>query len=295
MMHDTITDRAMVWYACRVRKGRSGQIRTIETGGRFEAYLDRKGRTRRRRVKGTGKRVFLPQHLLERAGFDVFMPVKKVEVRKGRATGERMIVTRPVLIDWIFVGWPSDQNRWPDLLALDLVVSIFGMGGRPLQISAPKVASLMREWGGGQLSARCYQMAKGRIDAKPGDVFKVPAGPFRDFPMTVTDIDETGARGLVSLFGRDVPLEVSIADMPADRIVHEAPGGEADCLGDSLAPCACGADDAVIMPDQSTFFVYCPSCGGRACIGSQSVEIALERWNEYQAIAPRACRAALEK
>lgn len=106
MMMGKIEAQEMQWFACRVKRKQMGGIRTVTVGGEFEAYRDRAGRVRKRRVDGTGDRVFLPEHLLRRAGFEVFLPVKKVLRRKNRFSPDKVLVSQPLLVDWMFVGWP---------------------------------------------------------------------------------------------------------------------------------------------------------------------------------------------
>lgn len=145
MMHDTLRQggspveapgipdngRDLQWYAVRVQRRQNGAMRLATLGGEFETYRDRQGRVRKRRIKGTGSKVFLPEHLLRRAGFEVFLPVEKVWRRKNRCTPEKHLVSKPLFVDWLFVGWPADECRWHRLMALDVAVGIMGSSGRP--------------------------------------------------------------------------------------------------------------------------------------------------------------------
>ncbi|MBR9651901.1 transcription termination/antitermination protein NusG [Thalassovita aquimarina] len=207
MMMEKIEAQGMVWLLVRIKRRQVGGIRTVTVGGDFETYRDRAGRARQRRITGTGDRVFLPEHLLRRAGFEVFLPVKKVWRRKNRFSPERVCVAQPLLVDWMFVGWPADQNRWADLMALDVVMGVMGTGGRPIVMKPATVISLMRRWGGGMLSPECHQMVKRSHEFEAGQVARIAAGPFQDFEAKVVEVDGPNIRVMLDLFGRETPAQ----------------------------------------------------------------------------------------
>ncbi len=104
------------WYAVRMKPPQNPGRRTCVIEAQFKAVRDRHGKVRKRRVKGTGKREFVLEVLLKKAGFEVFMP-KRVEWRRVNPfCVERWRVTYPLLNDWLFVGWSLHQERWIDLL-----------------------------------------------------------------------------------------------------------------------------------------------------------------------------------
>ncbi len=273
------------WFACRVKRKQLGGIRSVTVGGDFEAYRDRSGRMRKRRVNGTGSRVFLPEHLLRRAGFEVFLPVKKVLRRKNRFTPEKTHVTQPLLADWLFVGWRADIDRWNELMDLEVISGVMGTGGRPAAIPSDRVARLMRQWGGGRLSRECKKMAEQPQPYNPGEVVKVPDGPFVDFDFKIVDVTARAARGVINIFGRETPLEVPIEKLP-ERIAEEHPALSTDLsLSDPFDPelsaCICGHRAAQVLPDDSGYCVACGNCGGRAARWSQDEITAKKRWNTW--------------
>ena len=203
------TQDPMQWYAVRVKRRQAGGIRTALTGGKFETYRDRAGQLRKRRVKGTGTKVFLPEHLLRRAGFEVFLPVKKVMRLKNRFTREKHMVAQPLLVDWLFVGWPAHENRWHQLQALDVVSGVLGTGGGPAAIAPPMIRKLMEMWGGGMLSAECHRYAKTGCSFEPGDSAYILNGPFEGLPVKVVDIRGPSVRGLLKIFGAEQEIEIN--------------------------------------------------------------------------------------
>ena len=128
-----VTAREIQWFAVRMKPNASGGPRTAIVNVEKEQYTNRAGQKAWRKVKGTGTRVFLPEHLLKRAGFEVFLPVKKVLRIKNRFTKEKHLVAVPLLADWMFVGLPIVENEygrgvpgWKTLMELDVVVGVSG-------------------------------------------------------------------------------------------------------------------------------------------------------------------------
>lgn len=219
-MMGAIDVQDVLWVLVRVKRHQIGAIKTVTVGGEFEAYKDRKGRARKRRVNGTGQRVFLPEHLLRRAGFEVFLPVKKVLRKANRFSDKRVMHSQPLLVDWIFVAMPLDDNghagaAWAKLMKMDVVMGVLGTGGRPIIISEHRVVRLMRQWGGGHLSPACHAKVKRAQDFQPGQTFMVSDGPFVGFEFKVIDATDKSVRGTVDIFGRDTPLEFATAKLAA--------------------------------------------------------------------------------
>ncbi|MBT9383313.1 hypothetical protein KM176_05530 [Pseudooceanicola sp. CBS1P-1] len=207
-MMGKIEAQELQWFAVRVKRKQVGGIGRATVGGEFEAYRDREGRVRKRRISGTGTRVFLPEHILKRAGFQVFLPVKKVMKRRNRFNPERICVSQPLLVDWMFVGWPVGERRWHQLMALDVVSGVMGTGGHPVAIPEARMLQLMRQWGGGQLDANLHQRVKAAQDLRPGDLARVVAGPLQDHDLRVVEVTGPSVKGLMALLGGEIPVEV---------------------------------------------------------------------------------------
>jgi len=203
-----IEAQEMQWFACRVKRKQVGGIRKVTVGGSFETYRDRAGRVRKRRVDGTGDRVFLPEHILRRAGFEVFLPIKKVLRRKNRFSPDEVFVSQPLLVDWMFVGWPVGESRWHDLMELDVVTGVMGTGGRPVEIPPARVMRLMRQWGGGHLSPECHRYLKTGCEFVAGDTVRVVAGPLDGQEVRVVDASGPSVRALLNILGGEIEVEI---------------------------------------------------------------------------------------
>lgn len=210
----------MQWYAVRVKRKQVGGIRTTTIGGKFETYRDRQGRNRMRRMEGTGQRVFVPEHLLRRAGFEVFLPIKKEWRRKNRFSNDKHLVAKPLMADWLFVGWPVGECLWSRLMELDVVTGVLGTGGRPVVIKEDQVARLMRQWGGGWLTPKAHRYAKTQTTISVGDMAHVAAGPFEGASVRVVDIAGPSVRAVVKILGGE-----ALAEFCSEYLELDQPGG----------------------------------------------------------------------
>ncbi|WP_058263375.1 transcription termination/antitermination NusG family protein [Thalassovita gelatinovora] len=191
------------WYAVRVMRPRNPNRRTALIGAEKETYRDRGGRICVRPRKGTGARVYVPELILRRAGFSVFMPKDMKWRRVNRFAPEKKLVAFPLLADWIFVGWPRDAARWHELCALDVVAGVLGTGGRPARISEKQMVRVMRDWGGGKQAPDHHRYMRSHREFEVDDVVSFADGSMEGCPLRVVGIEGAQARIMVRLFGRE--------------------------------------------------------------------------------------------
>ncbi|MBT2130107.1 transcription termination/antitermination protein NusG [Aliiroseovarius lamellibrachiae] len=214
-MMGQVIGQELEWFAVRAKQQQVGGVRTATVGGQFEAYRSRTGAERQRRVVGTGQRVFVPEHILKRAGFEVFLPVKRELKLKNRFSNEKHWVAKPLLVDWMFVGWPVGESRWHELMSHDVVAGVMGTGGRPVQIPARRVMRLMQAWGGGKLSPNLHRYVKAGCDFVPGDKVRVVDGPFEGKEVRVVDVKGASVKALLKILGGDIEVEMCSTSMVA--------------------------------------------------------------------------------
>lgn len=212
MMMERIVAPQPIWLLVRVKRHQIGPVKQITVGGEFESYKDRRGLSRQRRIRGTGKRVFLPEHLLRKAGFEVFLPVEWKWRKANRFSKEKVQVCYPKLVDWMFVAITSDDD-WHRLMSMDVVLRVMGSGGRPTVLKSSVIVALMERWGGGQLSAHCHEMVKRKSEFDVGDEVEICVGPFQGFPAKVSEIGGSELKVVMSVFGRD-----TLASFQADQL-----------------------------------------------------------------------------
>lgn len=204
---------SLQWFAVRFKQPRNTGRRTTVMGATYETYRGRDGVPRKRAIKATGSRVFVPELLLQRAGFDVFLPIRKEWRRANRCSKQKKLVSFPLLANWMFVGWPHGVNRWHDLLALDVVTGIAGVAGRPHYISQADVDYLRRKSASGGYSAPSLQATmRTHYEYKAGDEVRIDYGaddgPLDGVTAKVVEITGGSARALVQFLGSVRPIEI---------------------------------------------------------------------------------------
>jgi len=207
-MQGRIEADGLQWFAVRMKRPQNPNRRTTVLGAEREAYRDRAGRARVRTVTGTGKRVFVHELLMQRAGFEVFLPVKKVWRRKNRFSPEKHLISYPLLADWVFVGWPKSECRWADLMTLDVVVGVMGTGGRPVQLAHKPVCDLMRRHGDGCLDPEHYRYMRTHAEFDLGDSARVVTGPLDGTSLRVIEITGWSVKGVIDAMGGKVPVNI---------------------------------------------------------------------------------------
>ncbi|MDF3413272.1 hypothetical protein HKX54_02295 [Sulfitobacter sp. M57] len=268
------------WYAVRMVAPTNGHRRSAMLGGDRRDVRTRSGHVVKRRKPGTGDRVFVPEHILKKAGFSVFLPVKKRWRKRHRFTSEQELVSFPLVADWMFVGWPEGQARWHELTSLRVISGVMGSGGKPVRVCSKVVARLMKRWGDGVLPA--VRREAERVAA--GDTVSVTAGPFVDFDGLVIDVEGEGARVAINLFGRETPVALLFDEM---AVVNRSEGAAATGVAlvgelSSGAPAClrCGCEMVAAHDEQKKHHLKCCECDARGALFSSSKERALAVWKE---------------
>ena len=197
------------WYVVKMRPPANPSRRTTLLNAKYETYKNRQGLCCKRPIRNTGKREFVSEVILKRAGFEVFIPVKKELRRKSRCSNEQHLVTLPLLVNWAFVGWSKDQSRWHELMALNSVSGVMAHNGLPVQLAEWQIAKLMRRYGGSRLTGQQRGYVREHLDYEVGDMVSVNHGSFEGFDVSVVDISRPIVTGVMNLLGRDVPVELN--------------------------------------------------------------------------------------
>jgi transcriptional antiterminator NusG len=131
--------------------------------------------------------------------FNVVVPVeKKIKIRGGkRQTVEEKIYPGYVLVEMIVT-----HDSWYVVRNTPRVTGFVGAGTTPMPLRKDEVDNLFQRMGAKE--------PKYKIDLKINDLVKIIDGPFKDFDGRINNIDEEKgkARVLVSMFGRETPVEL---------------------------------------------------------------------------------------
>ena len=257
-----------------------GNIPTTKVGGEFEVFRDKEGRIRKRQVQGTGKRMFVPEVLLRRAGFEVFLPVKIAKRRQSKFARQAHLVEYPSLVDWMFVGWPVGQCRWAKLMSLDCVVGVIGTGGRPISVPTSRIHKLMKQWGGGRVDKSLYKAVEASAKFHVGDIVRVLDGPFEEFEASVIEISDTAVHVAVNIFGRDTMLETNARSL---EVLIPSQRTGLNQVSDNVAEWdECPRCGGKFLPVRHAdgFCLQCGSCSARTSVGSESSDEAIQAWKD---------------
>jgi len=207
-MQGRIEADELQWFAVRMKRPQNPNRRTTVLGAEREAYRDRAGRARVRTVTGTGRRVFVHELLMQRAGFETFLPVRLEYRRVNWVSPEKHLVAFPLFADWMFVGWPKAQCRWADLMALDIVTGVMGTGGAPVEIKEDKMNDLMRTRGDGRRAPTRHRYMRPNAEYEVGDKVRATAGPLEGSVLEVVEIGRRSTRAVLDMIGGSISVDI---------------------------------------------------------------------------------------
>lgn len=131
--------------------------------------------------------------------FNVIVPTeKKVKVKGGkRATVEEKIYPGYILVDMIVT-----DDSWYVVRNTPRVTGFVGSGVTPVPLDKAEVDTLFARMN--------TDHAKHNIDLAAGEAIQIVDGPFKDFEGKVSEVDEDRGKVkvLVSMFGRETPVEI---------------------------------------------------------------------------------------
>lgn len=131
--------------------------------------------------------------------FDVMVPKeKKIKIKDGkRVTTEEKIFPGYVLVEMIVT-----DDSWYVVRNTPNVTGFVGSGTIPTPISDAEIQFLQKRMG--------VEEPKYKIDVRAGELVRIMDGPFKEYEGKVaeTDDEKGKVKVLVSIFGRETPLEL---------------------------------------------------------------------------------------
>lgn len=131
--------------------------------------------------------------------FNVLVPKEKKIKIKG---GKRNIVEEKIYPGYVLVEMIVTDDSWYVVRNTPRVTGFVGSGTTPTPLSDEEIKELQKRMG--------VEEPKYKIDLAIGDIVKITDGPFKDMDGKISEVDaERGKiKVLVSLFGRDTPVEL---------------------------------------------------------------------------------------
>jgi len=131
--------------------------------------------------------------------FQVVVPTEdELEIKDGK----RKINQRKIFPGYVLVQMEMGDDSWYVVRNTPGVTGFVGSGGKPVPLDEDEVKQILHR-------VESHDV-RPKIEFEPNENVKVMSGPFQDFTGTVQEVDPDRAklRVLVSLFGRETPVEL---------------------------------------------------------------------------------------
>ncbi len=136
--------------------------------------------------------------------FRVLVPTEdEIEIKDGK----RRIAKKKVFPGYVLVEMIMDDDSWYVVRNTPGVTGFVGSGTKPLPLQDREVKAILRQLGD--------ETPKFRITYQKGSAVRINSGPFQDFSGVVDEIlpEKEKVRVLVSIFGRETPVELDFAQV----------------------------------------------------------------------------------
>ncbi|GMA50477.1 transcription termination/antitermination protein NusG [Alicyclobacillus contaminans] len=139
--------------------------------------------------------------------FRVLVPTEEeLEVKNGK----KKVVQRKVFPGYVLVEMIMTDDSWYVVRNTPGVTGFVGSAGggsKPVPLLPNEVRDILRSTG--------KEEVRTRVDYEVGEVVRIVEGPFADMVGNVEEIhaDQQKLRVLVSMFGRETPLEVDFSQV----------------------------------------------------------------------------------
>ena len=146
------------------------------------------------------------EHRIESMGmghkiFDVLIPKETVtDIKDG---GRRVTSEKKVFPGYILVQMELDDDSWYVVRNTPGVTGFVGSQGKPVPLSRDEFNRIVKRTEAGA-------KPKTSTDFVAGMNVKITSGPFAEFDGTISEVnlDQTKVKVMVSIFGRETPVEV---------------------------------------------------------------------------------------
>ncbi len=130
-----------------------------------------------------------------------------IEIKNGK----KVPVVQRQFPGYLLVNMDMNDNSWTLVRQTPGVTQIVGAGDTPIPLSRGEVERLLHP---GE-AAEQREKVKTTVDYDVGETVRVIGGPLSDFEGQISDInvDQSRLKVLVSIFGRETPVELSFSQV----------------------------------------------------------------------------------
>jgi transcriptional antiterminator NusG len=139
---------------------------------------------------------------------DISIPTESIiEIKDGK----KVPTVQRQFPGYILVHMDMNDDTWRLVRQTPGVTQIVGAGEKPTPLSRAEVERLLRP---GE-AAETREKVKTTVDYSIGETVRVIAGPLADFTGVISEInvDQSRLKVLVSIFGRETPVELSFSQV----------------------------------------------------------------------------------
>ena len=131
--------------------------------------------------------------------FRVLVPKEKKIKVKG---GKREIIEEKIYQGYVLIDMVVSDDSWYVVRNTPKVTGFIGTGTQPVPISGLEIEDILRRSAG--------EAPSFKVELTIGDLVRIIDGPFKDFDGKIDEVDVARGRVkvLISLFGRDTPVEL---------------------------------------------------------------------------------------
>ena len=124
------------------------------------------------------------------------------EVELRSRGGKKMEVKRKLYPGYVLIEMVLDNDTWYLVKSTTGVIDFIPPGGKPVPLQEHEVQALLNTTEGAAPTPV--------VRFEKGEVIRVVSGPFTDFTGTIEEVhpDKEKVRVLISIFGRDTPVEL---------------------------------------------------------------------------------------
>lgn len=144
---------------------------------------------------------------LGRSFGDIQVPTEQViEIKDGK----KVPTTKRQFPGYILVNMDMNDDSWRVVRHTPGVTQIVGAGDTPTPLSRGEVERLLHP---GEVEVK--EKVKTTVDYDVGETVRVISGPLSDFEGEISEInvDQSRLKVLVSIFGRETPVELSFTQV----------------------------------------------------------------------------------
>ena len=133
------------------------------------------------------------------------------EEKLEKKNGEQKVVEKRMFPGYVLIQMEMDDDAWYVVRNTPGVTGFVSTGTKPLPVQPEEIDEILKGMG-------LEEEKEIRVDFEEGDKVKVIDGPFEDFIGIIQEVfpKQGKAKVLVSMFGRETPVELDFAQIESD-------------------------------------------------------------------------------